>query len=134
MRGAGYLFITGRGRNRRMLLLRRSPRVTAPNLWAPPGGTVERGEDTKAAALREFEEEAGPLPPHRNLGKCIARRGADEYTTFVAEALPFTPTLNWENSGWAWVTRSGALAAHLYPDVRSMLHQPCFLQAWARRR
>ena len=38
------------------LLLRRSG---PKELWDPPGGRVERGEDLRAAVLREVEEETG---------------------------------------------------------------------------
>jgi ADP-ribose pyrophosphatase YjhB (NUDIX family) len=38
------------------LLLRRSGPV---ELWDPPGGRVERGEDLRTAVLREMEEETG---------------------------------------------------------------------------
>ncbi|XP_068027365.1 nucleoside diphosphate-linked moiety X motif 17-like isoform X2 [Melanerpes formicivorus] len=43
----------------RLLLTRRAPGLSFPNLWVPPGGHLEPDEELLAAALRELEEEAG---------------------------------------------------------------------------
>ena len=45
----------GSGSQEWLLLRRSGPR----ELWDPPGGRVERGEDLRAAVLREVEEETG---------------------------------------------------------------------------
>jgi len=43
----------------RLLLVKRGPRATRTGLWAIPAGYVDYGEEVRAAAARELEEETG---------------------------------------------------------------------------
>lgn len=43
----------------RCLVARRGPSMSAPGRWEFPGGKVERGEDPRAALVREIREELG---------------------------------------------------------------------------
>jgi len=43
----------------RLLLIKRGPQATRAGLWAIPAGYVDYGEDVRAAAARELEEETG---------------------------------------------------------------------------
>ena len=43
--------------NNKVLLCQRSMDSTLPGLWSVPGGHIEKGENPKTAALREFLEE-----------------------------------------------------------------------------
>jgi len=43
----------------RLLLIERSPGSTQPGKWAIPAGFLDYGEDVRAGAAREVEEETG---------------------------------------------------------------------------
>ena len=43
--------------NDEVLLCKRSTKATLPGVWSVPAGSVEKGETTKEAAVREFHEE-----------------------------------------------------------------------------
>lgn len=43
----------------RVLLIKRGPTASQPGLWAVPAGFVDYGEDIRAAARRELQEETG---------------------------------------------------------------------------
>lgn len=45
----------------RLLAIRRSKFVPAPNLWCLPGGSIEPGEEEAVAVVREFHEELGSV-------------------------------------------------------------------------
>lgn len=98
-----------------VLFLRRSQTDTRrPGQWDLPGGKVEKGEDHKAALIREAAEEAGvaihkpvavyaisePRPPHG-------------YPTWVffAEKVRGTPavSLSFEHDDYVWMPLAQAL-------------------------
>jgi len=54
--GAAVVVRDGRGR---ILLVRRGPTATRPGLWSIPAGYVDYGEDVRAGAARELQEETG---------------------------------------------------------------------------
>ncbi len=54
--GAAVLVFDGEGR---VLLVRRGSGSTRPGLWCVPAGFVDYGEDVRAAAARELQEETG---------------------------------------------------------------------------
>jgi ADP-ribose pyrophosphatase YjhB (NUDIX family) len=43
--------------NDEVLLCKRSSKASLPGIWSVPAGSVEKGETTKEAAVREFHEE-----------------------------------------------------------------------------
>lgn len=43
--------------NNKVLLCKRGPKESLPNQWSVPSGHLEKGEDPKDGALREFKEE-----------------------------------------------------------------------------
>ncbi len=91
----------------RLLLVR--PR-TRPELWCPPGGRLETGEDLERAAVREAEEETGYRV--RVAGPCYAylTMHKGERTLAVSMACrvppdPGEPRLDpAEALAWRWCT------------------------------
>lgn len=130
IRAAGLLLLCKAGQGQRVLFLRRGAGSDHPGEWAFPGGQIEGDETAEQAAIRETEEECGavaysnpvmlarrianreiagavgqvvnpPLPP----GDAIVVPGEQvDYTTFLARTNDcWTPTLNEEHTGFAWV-------------------------------
>jgi len=103
VKAAGFLFVARSTKN--ILLILRSPIVTQPNLWCGVGGKIEEGETPEEAAIREAGEEVGfngecekiPLHVHKSEGLVF-----HNFIGLVDQE--FHPTINWESSGWAWVS------------------------------
>jgi len=49
------------------LLCKRAPSQSYPNTWSIPGGGVDKGEEPKEAAAREFYEETDVLEPNEKI-------------------------------------------------------------------
>ena len=104
---------------RRILFLRRSPRVKKSGLWSCPAGRLDPGEVPLEAAIREFAEEAGYSGPYTIVEHFMdpARR----FHHFVAVSpTEFAPRLNWESdaSGWFCVSQP---PRPLHPGIVPML-------------
>ena len=84
----------------RVLLLRRSKGVDAPGVWSIPGGSPQLFENDLEAAMREFAEEAGPLP----LLDVVAEADLPGAHTFLAISSPgrWKPKLNEEHDKAGW--------------------------------
>jgi len=106
-----------------VLTLLRSKKESHPNTWTFCGGKLENNELEHSALLREMNEELGNIevdkviPFHR-----YQSRSKDFiYDTFIVLVdEEFTPTLNWENSGYAW-TPMDNLPSPLHSKTRQML-------------
>lgn len=101
---AGLLLFSGN----RVLLTLRSEEVLEPGTWGIPGGAIHEGEIPYNGALREAQEELGPLPPHLVFGEVVFQDGSFRYTTFLARVTPenaklWRPRLNWENDDAQWL-------------------------------
>lgn len=102
--------------NDQYLLMRRSNHPAFGDDPDLPGGTVEDGESSLEALLREVQEEAG-LTISRDKVKEIYS-GADNsahgthYSLFIAK-LDERPTvvLSWEHVSYAWLDRTSFLQA-----------------------
>lgn len=79
----------------RCLLARRSD----SGLWSVPGGHIEAGESSWAAAVREFEEETGyRVRSGRGVGV------VDGFRVFLSEVpREFRPRLDYEHTAYRWV-------------------------------
>jgi 8-oxo-dGTP pyrophosphatase MutT (NUDIX family) len=103
---AGVLFFA-RSTNRQLFLLRNDK--SAPT-WSIPGGKVERNETLLETLKRECGEEIGHWPEGVKLFPIERYQSEDGhfcYHTFTAVLeCEFTPTLNDEHIGYAWVDQS----------------------------
>lgn len=111
--GSGCLLVAGG----KILLLQRSKYVTEPLTWGIPGGAIPVNKETGhpkpawQSAMHETEEELGGLPPgfSRYVDKRKYWKEGYTFTTFVvqlpAEALSWSPHLNWESAGWGWFSK-----------------------------
>lgn len=113
--GAGIIYHTNDGQ---VLMLQRAD----TGEWCFPGGHVEDQETAEQAAMRESVEEVG----HSPLGvlEYFNRKVMDgvDFTTFYNRIpAPFTPVLNDESTGYAWITVTSIptpLLPGCIPDLR----------------
>jgi 8-oxo-dGTP pyrophosphatase MutT (NUDIX family) len=104
-----------------ILLARRSQHVSEPGWWSIPGGAARLGERPIAAALREFGEEMGSVPPLQLVSAHPVRIPKGVFTTVLA-TIPtnvgtnWQPRLNWEHDNWGWF-HVGQLPRPLHPGV-----------------
>jgi 8-oxo-dGTP pyrophosphatase MutT (NUDIX family) len=116
---AGILFRRRDGDEPRYLLLRRAPGTFDAGTWGLPGGAMHAQETAWHAAVRETEEEIGPIlrglpdpeTPHRYVDE-----DGWTYSTFTVDHIP-TVRLNEEHTRFAWVTAQDAEALTLQPDL-----------------
>jgi len=91
--------------NRYLYLLRNHPKN--PGFWGLPGGKQEQNETLLQTIERECTEELGFVPRHMELlplEKFTSLDNKFEYHTFWASVEEeFTPILNHEHIGWAWI-------------------------------
>ena len=108
---------------RYLYLMRNDPKH--PDSWGLPGGKIESGETMMAAMERECQEELGSMPDYIRLvplEKFTSADGGFAYHTFFCSvAREFTPVLNDEHTGWAWVA-SGTWPKPLHPGLWSTVN------------
>ena len=96
-----------------------------PDTWGLPGGRVESGETLMQAITRECTEELGNMPGYLKLVPLEKFTTADEgftyHTFFCSVASEFTPVLNDEHVGWAWIG-SGRWPKPLHPGLWSTVN------------
>jgi len=109
--------------NRYLYLVRNDPKH--PDSWGLPGGNIESGESIMAAMVRECEEEIGSMPNYIKLmplEKFTSADGGFAYNTFFCVvANEFSPQLNDEHSGYAWID-SGTWPKPLHPGLWSTIN------------
>jgi len=104
--------------NRYLYLLRNDPKN--PGCWGLPGGKVDPGENLQEAIQRECQEEIGMWPEVIKLVPIEKFTSTDDYfsynTFFCLVGTEFTPVLNNEHHGYAWV-ESGVWPKPLHPGL-----------------
>jgi ADP-ribose pyrophosphatase YjhB (NUDIX family) len=108
---------------RYLYLMRNDPKH--PNTWGLPGGKVEAGETLIDGIHRECCEELGTMPQYLKLVPLEKFTTADagfEYNTFFCSvASEFSPVLNDEHLGWAWIN-SGVWPRPMHPGLWSTVN------------
>ena len=106
VKAVGVWFLS-RATGRYLYLLRDDPKH--PETWGLPGGKIEANETLLGGMERECTEELGQFPAYQQmlpLEKFTSADGVFEYYTWVCViAEEFTPVLNNEHTGYAWIDR-----------------------------
>lgn len=109
--------------SRYLYLLRNDPKH--PGSWGLPGGKVEGKESLLDAIKRECNEEIGAFPDTIRIVPIEQFTSADNHfvyhTLFAVVADEFTPTLNDEHLGYAWVD-SNTIPRPLHPGLWSTIN------------
>ena len=109
--------------SRYLYLLRNDPKH--PGTWGLPGGKVEQSESLLDAIKRECSEEIGSFPDTIRIVPIEQFTSADNkfvyHTFFAVVAEEFTPELNDEHQGYAWVD-SNTIPKPLHPGLWSTIN------------
>ena len=116
---AAAVLINKRGQ---ALVLKRG--VTAPwkpGFWNLPGGMVDPGETTKAAARRETEEEIELSPT--GLLPLAVWTDPEGWTleAFITDQWSGEPKVTWESDGYAWINHADLAHLRFVPGVKETL-------------
>lgn len=123
--GAGVLlFAKDTGR---CLLLHRSAFVFEPFTWGIISGKLDIGETPEQAAMRELEEEIGEYKANLiSLKPSYVFKDEEDgfiFHNFIGVVEnEFEPTLNWENTDYAWVSAKN-LPHPLHFGVEKLLYE-----------
>ena len=108
---------------RYLYLMRNDPKH--PQCWGLPGGKIEDGESMITAMERECTEELGSMPGYIKLVPLEKFTSADNgfsyHTFFCSVAGEFTPVLNDEHVGYAWID-SGTWPKPMHPGLWSTVN------------
>jgi predicted NUDIX family NTP pyrophosphohydrolase len=119
-KSAGILLYRGSGAALEVLLVHPGGPFWArrdAGAWSIPKGEYEEGEDPRACALREFEEETGtPLPPGElvELGD-IRQKGGKVVTAWAADGDLDADAVRSNTFTMEWPPRSGRWAT--FPEI-----------------
>lgn len=122
-RGAGCLFqALDSGK---ICIAHRSDYVEQPGTWGTWGGAIDGNESPETAARREVREEAGYNGKMKLLPMYVFKHSSGfTYYNFLALVdSEFTPKLDWESQGYAWV-EYGDWPTPLHPGLKLLLADP----------
>jgi len=95
-----------------------------PERWGLPGGKIERGESLLDAINRECTEEMGGMPQYTKLIPIEKFTSSNNnfcyHTFFCLMKNEFTPSLNHEHTGYAWLNK-GFIPKPLHPGLWATL-------------
>lgn len=98
--------------------------IKYPERWGLPGGKVEDNESLLDSINRECTEEMGAMPAYIKLipiEKFTSPNNTFHYHTFFCLLEnEFTPLLNHEHSGYAWINK-GIIPKPLHPGLWATL-------------
>ena len=114
MKGSAVLILDEQDR---LLLLKRSMKSRwMPGKWGPPGGRVERGENSKGAAIRETKEETDldlKIPDVIHIAK-YSNKMVD---FFYAKSYTGQVSIDFEHDDFEWVARADINQYDTVPDL-----------------
>lgn len=116
-------------RDERLLIIRRSMTVAAPNKLCLPGGGIEAGEREEEALIREMQEElAIDVQPIRLCFRSVTDWGTDLAWWLAHLDKDATPIPNPDEvAEFHWMTRDEIrVATDMLPSL------PIFMDAWER--
>ncbi len=116
----------------RYLLTHRSPAVMHGDTYSVPGGALDSHEYPEEGALREAQEELGPIPGFDPTGIETADHGGWAYHTVHGDVPQmFTPRpQNWETSDAQWYTPEEIDQLNLHPGFRAYWESRRHTAAW----
>jgi 8-oxo-dGTP pyrophosphatase MutT (NUDIX family) len=108
---------------RYLYLMRNDPKH--PHTWGLPGGKIEHSESLLDGIVRECQEELGSMPEYLQLVPLEKFTTADSgfayHTFFCSVDSEFSPVLNDEHIGWAWIS-SGVWPKPMHPGLWSTVN------------
>lgn len=116
----------------RYLLTHRSPNVQHGSTYSVPGGALDSHEYPEEGALREAQEELGPIPGFHPTGVETADHGGWAYHTVHGDVdHMFEPQpQNWETNSAQWFTPQEIDQLLLHPGFRSYWEGRGRTSAW----
>ena len=107
----------------KILLLKRSAKVSSPHTWDFVGGGVDKRENPLDAARREVKEETGlEVRDLQPLTTYLDSTGVDEAViiAFTSRTKDRNVNLSWEHEDFRWVTW-GELKSMQLPDLHAFI-------------